>query len=80
MMAVALVGAFAGAAPWFGVLLAGTQIGLHGRILYEVRAPYVFFALTVIYAGALMSRLKNVAIVVSAMHVGKDERGSRSGK
>ncbi len=68
MMALALVGVFAAAAPWLGVLVTGTPIALQGRPLYEVFVPYAFYGLTVLYSLRYMPRLKNIPIVRSEMH------------
>jgi hypothetical protein len=73
MMALAVVGILAATAPWVGVLLAGTSVGLHGRPLYEVWCPYAFYSLIVLYTLKHMSRLKNISTVASAMHVGSHE-------
>jgi hypothetical protein len=70
MMALAIVGALGALAPWCGVYVTNTGVDLHGRLLWEVLAPYAVFGLTGLYGWYYLPRLKNVPVIRSGFLFG----------
>jgi hypothetical protein len=68
MIALMVLGIFAVCAPPFGLFLVDTPIALHGRPLYELWLPYLLLAVIGAYTLRHMKQLRNVPLLVSAMH------------
>jgi hypothetical protein len=76
MLALALIGLIAVISPLAGQMLAGVNIGVQGRPIYEIWGPWTVLGMTGIYGLRLMPRLKNIPTVLSPMH---REEGKQSG-
>ena len=67
MMAMGMVGLFAGFAPFGGVILIQKPINCDTLISPDITLPYGFLTLAVIYVFVNWSRLKNRAVILSTL-------------
>ena len=65
MMSFAVIGVLALASPWFGLILSGTQNVPQILLALAVLIPYLFLALTALYLGVHLKRLRNNPVASS---------------